>query len=150
VAYITASMMQEVLRSGTGAGARSQGLLAAGGGKTGTSRDGWFAGFTSELLCVVWVGFDDNRDLKLEGARSALPIWADFMKQAAQIAPYRTAHDFPRSAGRGIGPDLQRHRAIGGADCPNARNEVFIAGTEPTTVCTATPPGRDATAAAKQ
>jgi penicillin-binding protein 1B len=74
VAYITTSMMQEVLRSGTGAGARSQGFWLPAAGKTGTSRDGWFAGFTSELLCVVWVGFDDNRDLKLEGARSALPI----------------------------------------------------------------------------
>jgi len=36
-------------------------------GKTGTSHDGWFAGFTSQLLCIVWVGFDDYRELNLEG-----------------------------------------------------------------------------------
>ena len=94
VAYITVNMMQEVLRSGTGAGVRSRGFQLPAAGKTGTSHDGWFAGFTSELLCVVWVGFDDNRELNLEGARSALPIWAEFMKRAAQIRPYSLAHEF--------------------------------------------------------
>jgi len=55
-----------VLRSGTGAGVHARGFNLPAAGKTGTSRDGWFAGFTSKLICVVWVGFDDNRDLKLE------------------------------------------------------------------------------------
>jgi penicillin-binding protein 1B len=136
VAFITANMMQEVLRSGTGAGARSKGFWLPAAGKTGTSRDGWFAGFTSELLCVVWVGFDDNRDLKLEGARSALPIWADFMKQAAQNAPYRTAHDFRAPSGVVSAQICNDTGQLAGADCPHARNEVFVAGTEPTTVCT--------------
>jgi penicillin-binding protein 1B len=144
VAYVTASMMQEVLRSGTGAGARSQGFWLPAAGKTGTSRDGWFAGFTSELLCVVWVGFDDNRDLKIEGARSALPIWADFMKQAAQISPYRTAHDFRVPPGVVSAEICSDTGQLAGAGCSNPRNEVFIAGTEPTTV------GADADAAAKR
>jgi penicillin-binding protein 1B len=135
VAYITLSMMQEVLRSGTGAGARSQGFMLPAAGKTGTSRDGWFAGFTSELLCVVWVGFDDNRDLKLEGARSALPIWAEFMKQAAQIAPYRSAHDFRAPSGVVSAQICSDSGQLAGPDCPNARTEVFISGTEPTIVC---------------
>jgi penicillin-binding protein 1B len=134
VAYITASMMQEVLRSGTGAGARSQGFWQPAAGKTGTSRDGWFAGFTSELLCVVWVGFDDNRDLKLEGARSALPIWADFMKHAAQISPYRTAHDFRIPPGVVSAEICSDTGQLAGADCSTPRTEVFIAGTEPTTL----------------
>ena len=54
-------------------------------GKTGTTndmRDAWFAGFTPDLLCVVWVGFDDNTPVNLSGARAALPIWVDFMKGA--------------------------------------------------------------------
>jgi penicillin-binding protein 1B len=144
VAYVTASMMQEVLRSGTGAGARSQGFWLPAAGKTGTSRDGWFAGFTSELLCVVWVGFDDNRDLKLEGARSALPIWADFMKQAAQISPYRTAHDFRVPPGVVSAEICSDTGELAGATCLNPRNEVFIAGTEPTAA------GADAGAAAKR
>ena len=53
------SLMQEVMRSGTAAGVRSRGFTLPAAGKTGTSRDGWFAGFTSKLVCVVWVGFDD-------------------------------------------------------------------------------------------
>jgi penicillin-binding protein 1B len=151
VAYITASMMQEVLRSGTGAAARSNGFWLPAAGKTGTSRDGWFAGFTSELLCVVWVGFDDNRDLKIEGAHSALPIWADFMKRAAQISPYRAAHDFRVPPGVVSARICSETGQLAGPDCPNARSEVFIAGTEPTTVCTAhTRLGAEASAAVKQ
>jgi len=136
VAYITLNMMQEVLRSGTGASARSQGFWLPAAGKTGTSRDGWFAGFTSELLCVVWVGFDDDRDLKLEGARSALPIWTDFMRQAAQLSPYRAAHDFRAPSGVVSVQICSDSGQLASPLCPNTRNEVFIAGTEPTTVCT--------------
>ena len=85
VNYLMVSMMQDVLRYGTGAGCARAGFNLPAAGKTGTSHDGWFAGFTSDLLCVVWVGFDDNRELNLEGAKSALPIWADFMKRAAKL-----------------------------------------------------------------
>jgi penicillin-binding protein 1B len=136
VAYVTLNMMQEVLRSGTGAAARSKGFALPAAGKTGTSRDGWFAGFTSDLLCVVWVGFDDNRDLKLEGARSALPIWADFMKQAGQIAPYRSAQDFRAPSGIVSAEVCDETGELAGASCPRVHNEVFISGTEPTTMCT--------------
>src|SRR5258708_6266774 len=90
---------KEVLRSGTGVAVRSRGFALPAAGKTGTSRDGWFAGFTTELLCVVWVGFDDNRELNLEGARSALPIWAEFMKRAAKFRPYSQAHEFHSPSG---------------------------------------------------
>jgi penicillin-binding protein 1B len=87
--YLVENMMEDVLNSGTGAGVRARGFNLPAAGKTGTSRDGWFAGFTSKLICVVWVGFDDNRDFKLEGARSALPIWFEFMKRAHQHREYR-------------------------------------------------------------
>ncbi len=85
VAYLMVNLMEDVLRSGTGAGVRTRGFTVPAAGKTGTSRDGWFAGFTSQLLCVVWVGFDDNHDLNIEGAKSALPIWTEFMKRALQL-----------------------------------------------------------------
>ncbi len=52
---------------------RARGFRAPAAGKTGTSHDGWFAGFTSNLLCVVWVGFDDNRELGLEGTLPPRP-----------------------------------------------------------------------------
>jgi penicillin-binding protein 1B len=135
VAYITMNMMQEVLRSGTGAGARAQGFLLPAAGKTGTSHDGWFAGFTSELLCVVWVGFDDDRELNLEGARSALPIWADFMKHASQAFPYSAAHDFRAPSGIATAQICSESGELAGPYCPKVRTEVFIDGTEPTTFC---------------
>src|SRR5205085_1618759 len=99
VTFLMVSMMQDVLRSGTGAGVRGLGFSLPAAGKTGTSRDGWFAGFTSELLCVVWVGFDDNRDLNLEGAHSALPIWAEFMTRAAKFRRYREVKPFRAPSG---------------------------------------------------
>ena len=81
--------MQEVLRSGTGAGVRSRGFSLPAAGKTGTSHDAWFAGFTTKLLCVVWVGLDDYKDIKMEGAKAALPIWTEFMKRAHRHRAYR-------------------------------------------------------------
>jgi penicillin-binding protein 1B len=80
-------MMQGVIDGGAGAGVRARGFKLPAAGKTGTSRDGWFAGYTKDLLVIAWVGFDDNRDLKLEGARSALPIWTEFMLKAYQLYP---------------------------------------------------------------
>jgi len=128
--------MQDVLRSGTGAGVRSLGFTQPAAGKTGTSRDGWFAGFTGELLCVVWVGFDDNRDLNLEGARSALPIWADFMMRAARFHPYRDAKPFPIPAGIRSAEICAESGQLAGPLCPDTRNDVFIQGSEPQTQCT--------------
>jgi penicillin-binding protein 1B len=135
VAYLIVNLMQEVLRSGTGAGVRSRGFTLPAAGKTGTSRDGWFAGFTSELLCVVWVGFDDNRELNLEGARSALPIWAEFMKRASKMRQYRDAKTFQAPAGvvsADICPDSGE---LAGAYCASHHMEVFIDGTQPAVEC---------------
>ena len=79
VAYLVTSMMEDVINHGTGATVRARGFTAPAAGKTGTSRDGWFAGYTSNLLAIVWVGFDDNRDLGLSGGNAPAPIWAEFM-----------------------------------------------------------------------
>jgi len=135
VAYLVENMMEEVLRSGTGAGVRSRGFVLPAAGKTGTSRDGWFAGFTSKLICVVWVGFDDNRDFKLEGARSALPIWADFMKRAHQHREYRNVHEIEPPEGVVTAEIDAETGQLATASCPKVRSEVFIAGTQPVEVC---------------
>jgi penicillin-binding protein 1B len=135
VAYLMVNMMEEVLRSGTGAGVRARGFTLPAAGKTGTSHDGWFAGFTSGLLCVVWVGFDDNRELNLEGARSALPIWTEFMKRAAAFRPYRDAKDFPRPAGLVTAQICAESGQLATANCPNTHSEVFIDGTQPVVQC---------------
>ena len=135
VAYLMTNMMEEVLRSGTGAGVHARGFNLPAAGKTGTSRDGWFAGFTSKLICIVWVGFDDNRDFKLQGADSALPIWTEFMKHAHQHREYRAVHPFEAPDGV-VTADIDADTGqLATSMCPNVRSEVFIAGTQPVEVC---------------
>ncbi|MEO7538464.1 MAG: PBP1A family penicillin-binding protein [Pyrinomonadaceae bacterium] len=92
VAYIMDDMMKDVINRGTAAQAQGWGFRNVSGktafaGKTGTSRDGWFAGFTPELVVVVYVGFDNGDDLGMKGADSAMPVWADFMKEALRLNP---------------------------------------------------------------
>src|SRR5437667_7340416 len=94
VTFLVDSLLKDVLNRGTGAGVRARGFTLPAAGKTGTSRDGWFAGFTSNLLCVIWIGFDDNRDLGITGGAADAPIWADFMTKATSISPYRHVQDF--------------------------------------------------------
>ncbi len=135
IAYMMTDLMEEVLRSGTAAGVRSRGFLAPAAGKTGTSRDGWFAGYTSELLCVVWVGFDDNRDLDMEGAKSAAPIWAEFMKRALDYREYRDAKEFTAPEGV-VSVEIDPQSGMPATPaCPKTETEVYIAGTEPVGTC---------------
>jgi len=136
VTYLMVNMMEEVLRSGTGAAVRSRGFTLPAAGKTGTSRDGWFAGFTSQLLCVVWVGFDDNRELNLEGARSALPIWTEFMKRASAMRPYRDARAFAQPPGLMAVSICADSGQLASPYCPRTRSDMFIDGTQPVVQCT--------------
>ena len=131
VNWLMVSMLQEVMRSGTAAGVRSRGFTLPAGGKTGTSHDGWFAGFTSQLLCIVWVGYDDYRELNLEGAKSALPVWTEFMKRATHLGAYRNAKDFPMPQGIESAKICLDSGKLAGDQCPRTRNEYFIAGSEP-------------------
>jgi penicillin-binding protein 1B len=135
VAYVMVNMMEEVLRSGTAAGVRARGFNLPAAGKTGTSHDGWFAGFTSQLLCVVWVGFDDYENLDLEGAKSALPIWTDFMMKASKFGRYRNAVEFPEPGGVESVKICNRSGMLAGDYCTSTRNEVFIMGTQPQEKC---------------
>jgi penicillin-binding protein 1B len=141
VAYMVVDLMQEVMRSGTAAGARARGFTQPAAGKTGTSRDGWFAGFTSELLCVVWVGFDDGHELGLEGAKSALPIWTEFMKRAHQHAAYRNAKPFPEPKGLEHAEIDIETGQLATPSCEEVRNEVFLPNTVPTEFCQLHSPG---------
>jgi penicillin-binding protein 1B len=135
VAYLMTNLMEEVLRSGTAAGVRARGFQAPAAGKTGTSHDGWFAGYTSELLCVVWVGFDDNKELNLEGAHSAAPIWGDFMKRALAIREYRDAKPFQAPDGI-VTVDIDPQSGMPATpSCPTRRAEVYIVGTQPVGSC---------------
>jgi penicillin-binding protein 1B len=90
VGYLMVSLLESVVNSGTGAGVRARGFRLPSAGKTETSHDGWFAGFTSNLPAVVWVGCDDDRDLNITGAQSALPLWTEFMKRSTGLPIYNT------------------------------------------------------------
>jgi penicillin-binding protein 1B len=89
VTYLMTHIMEGVIQHGTGVGVLSRGFTIPAAGKTGTSRDGWFAGYTKDYIVIAWVGFDDNTDLNIEGAKSALPIWTDFMLKAQELYPPR-------------------------------------------------------------
>jgi penicillin-binding protein 1B len=135
VAYLMVNMLEEVMRSGTAAGVRARGFTVPAAGKTGTSHDGWFAGFTSNLLCIVWVGFDDNRELDEEGAHSALPVWTEFMKRAIALRKYSNTQPFEAPDGVVtvmIDPESGMPAT---AQCPQQVQEVFVAGTEPVGTC---------------
>ena len=135
VAYLMTNLMQEVMRTGTAAGVRALGFGVPAAGKTGTSHDGWFAGYTSELLCIVWVGFDDNRQLDLEGAHSALPIWTEFMKRALQYRAYRNAQPFSAPDGIVSVQIDPESGMLATPLCPTTITEVYISGTQPVTSC---------------
>ena len=135
VAYIVTSVLEDVINHGTGYSVRQRGFLAPAAGKTGTSHDGWFAGYTSNLLCVVWVGYDDDRDLGLAGTQSAAPVWAEFMKRAAALPAYQDMQEFVPPAGVvSVSVDPQTGD-VATPNCPTTRPEVFLAGTEPTAFC---------------
>lgn len=133
--YLVTSLMRSVVNEGTGAGARGGGFTLDAAGKTGTTndlRDAWFAGFTPELLTVVWVGFDDNQPLGLSGSQAALPIWTHFMKRALaghssvpfQVPQGVTTADIDPETGMLWTPA-----------CPRMLTESFIAGTAPEHEC---------------
>jgi penicillin-binding protein 1B len=95
-AFIVTDMLEGVIDHGTASRARELLKASAIAGKTGTSRDGWFVGYTPNLVCAVWVGFDDNKQLGLTGGEAALPIWIDFMKTAIDLRPELGAKSFDR------------------------------------------------------
>jgi len=130
VAFVMTSFMKDVVNRGTAAKVRARGLKAVLAGKTGTSRDGWFAGYTPNLVCAVWVGFDDGSQLGLTGANSALPIWSDFMQFALTEHP-DWAGDWDMPAGVEaveINPKSGDLTAPGDTE---KRTEYFINGTGP-------------------
>jgi len=135
VAYLVTSLLKDVLNKGTGAGVRARGFALPAAGKTGTSRDGWFAGYTSNLLTVIWIGFDDNRDLGFTGGITAGPIWADFMLKATALPAYRDVQDF--TAPEGVQSVLIDAETLELAtpNCTATRDEVYIAGSAPTEFC---------------
>ncbi|MGD8394614.1 MAG: PBP1A family penicillin-binding protein [Candidatus Eiseniibacteriota bacterium] len=136
-AAILTSMLESVLDSGTGQGARHRGFRLPAGGKTGTTddfTDGWFIGFTPEIVTGVWVGFDDYEPIgeKMEGARVALPIWTSYMIEATRDSP---ALDFPIPPGIVKRTVCSESGMLARETCPETYEEIFKRGTEPEGLC---------------
>jgi penicillin-binding protein 1B len=135
VAAVMTNMMEGVLNFGTAYEVRLRGFTAPAAGKTGTSHDGWFAGYTSNLLCIVWVGFDDYSDIRLSGAQTAAPIWAEFMKKAVALQQYSNVQSFAQPEGV-LAVQLDKTtNLLATPTCPLTYTAMFIAGTEPNQTC---------------
>ncbi len=136
IAYVMTNMMEGVINNGLGYTAvRLRGFTPPAAGKTGSSHDGWFAGYTSNLLCIVWVGYDDYSDIRLSGAMTAAPIWTEFMKKAAALPQYSDMREFSQPSGV---VDVQLDKAtnrIATPTCPDDYVSAFVAGTEPRDTC---------------
>jgi len=136
IAYVMTNMMEGVINNGLGYTAvRLRGFTPPAAGKTGSSHDGWFAGYTSNLLCIVWVGYDDYSDLRLSGAQTAAPIWAEFMKKASTLPMYSDMTPFSQPSGV---VDVQLDKATNRLATPNCTDDyvsAFVAGTEPRDTC---------------
>ncbi len=130
-AYLMTSLLQGVIRTGTAASVSALGTSGEIAGKTGTSNDGrdaWFVGYSSRLLAIVWVGFDDGQAHGLSGAQAALPIWADFMRQALGAYP---APAFAVPGGISFADIDATNGKLARSSCPLIIRETFLAGTEP-------------------
>jgi len=117
-AYMITDMLSDVITRGTARRARGALGNTAIAGKTGTSRDGWFVGYTPNLVCAVWIGFDDNEQLGLTGAEAALPAWIDFMKEAIAVRPSFGGTAFQKPSGIVTVKIDPETGYLAGPDCP--------------------------------
>jgi penicillin-binding protein 1B len=135
VAYLTTNMLQNVMNAGTAAGARARGFMAPAAAKTGTSHDAWYAGYTSNLICVIWIGNDDYSDVKMEGAHAAAPVWAEFMKRAVELPQYSDTRDFSIPQGVSLVKLDKNTNLLADPTCPQNYYAAFLDGTAPTNTC---------------
>jgi len=133
--YVMNDMLKDVLEWGTAARVRTLGFTRPFAGKTGTTnnyRDAWFIAYSPRILTLVWVGFDDGHNVRLSGSEAAVPIWTSHMNRIIGMVPdvgFRRPDDVVE---RAIDPATNM---LASPYCPDTRNEVYVAGTEPRTVC---------------
>jgi penicillin-binding protein 1B len=136
VAFLTQSLLEGVMARGTGAVVRAHGFTAPAAGKTGTEHDAWFAGYSSNLLCIIWIGNDDYTDIKLQGANAAAPIWAEFMNRAIRLPQYSDMKPFSPPDGVEVLRIDRVTNLIADDSCPNDTfSSAFLLGTAPQTTC---------------
>jgi penicillin-binding protein 1B len=134
-AFIITDMLHGVIDHGTAIRARELLKTTTIAGKTGTSRDGWFVGYTPNLVCAVWVGFDDNGQLGMTGSEAALPIWMDFMKAVIDLRPELGGKSFVQPDDINIvevDPDTDQ---LATGVCPQHERIAILVGQTPSTEC---------------
>lgn len=134
-AFLTSNLLEGVMNFGYGYAVRQRGFTAPAAGKTGTSRDAWFAAYSSNLICVVWVGYDDYSDVKLTGAVLAAPIWAEFMNRAIKLPQYSDMKPFTPPAGITAYRIDKASNLLADESCPAAYTLAFLDGTQPQSTC---------------
>lgn len=134
---VLVGMMRAVLDHGTGYAARKDmGFTAPAAGKTGTTddySDTWFVGFVPHCVCAVWVGFDEKRTIGggMTGAKTALPIWTEFMKE---YVAENGEQDFNLPEGVDTATICTVTGQLANVGCPSAE-AVFVSGQEPRAYC---------------
>ena len=135
VCYVMNDILKGVFTYGTAGKARSLGFDRPFAGKTGTTsnyRDAWFIGYSPRILSLVWIGFDDGHSVRLAGGDACVPIWVSHMNRIAGLVPdveWRRPDDVIE---RTIDP---LSGMLATPYCPDPRTEIFVAGTEPQSVC---------------
>ncbi|HEY2107885.1 MAG TPA: transglycosylase domain-containing protein [Candidatus Binataceae bacterium] len=134
VAYLVTGALREVMKFGTAARSKALGVDFPAAGKTGTTEDyhdAYFIGYTPNLVCGTWVGFDNPSTIGLTGAQAALPAWVNFMKDAVPEA----SPDFALPDGidmATIDPDTG---GLATPACPKRVTLPFLSGTAPRHMC---------------
>jgi penicillin-binding protein 1B len=132
--YLVTSALSGAVERGTGRGLRELGVRGPFAGKTGTTnelRDAWFAGYTPELVVVVWVGFDDGARVGLTGAQGAVPLAASFVTRALGGSGWA---DFTTPAGL-VTAEIDPATGLRSAPWCSRAEEVFVRRTVPETRC---------------
>lgn len=134
-AFIITDMLQGVIDHGTARAAKGAVRNTAIAGKTGTSRDGWFVGYTPNLVCAIWIGFDDNKQLGLTGAEAALPAWTEFMRNAVDLRPELGGGDFAQPEGITIAEVDPETDGLATGKCPMHERVALLTGDAPRSEC---------------
>lgn len=138
-AYVVLHVLKSVIDRGTGAAARRNGFTRPAAGKTGTTNeymDNWFVGFTPQITCAVWVGYDVKTPIggyqTGTGAATSLPIWTEFMKVACEDLP---PLDFPVPDGVFLRNVCDESNMPSVEGCPRTHEEVFTSGDDTLQTC---------------
>ena len=135
-AFIISSMLRSAVTEGTAKSLKEMGITFPSAGKTGTTndfRDGWFVGYTPDILALIWVGFDNEDSIHASGSSAALPIWADLMNAIPHVISGDWFTIPPGVVKRTLCSQSGKLAVKYG--CPHTREEFFLVGKEPTEYC---------------